>query len=68
MKYSLFFALATLAISALAAPHKRTGKNFDRVVTILMENQNFEAIAADPYFSSIAEKHNGMSAAYFIEG
>lgn len=60
MKFDILFALVTFASSAFAAPQKRRGQNFDRVVTIVMENQNYETIAADPYFSSIAEKHNGM--------
>lgn len=36
-----------------------SGKDFDRIVIVVFENQDYEDAAADPYFSTLAEKHNG---------
>lgn len=36
-----------------------SGKDFDRIVIVVFENQDYEDAAADPYYSTLAEKHNG---------
>ena len=55
-----FFKTALL-LSALAvvAKAKITGKDYDRIFIIILENQNYADCVADPYFSTIAESYNG---------
>ena len=48
--------------AAPTAPKKNKiipGKDFDRIVIVVFENQDYEDAAADPYYSTLAEKHNG---------
>ncbi|KAI9026425.1 phosphoesterase family-domain-containing protein [Phycomyces nitens] len=57
--------LSGLSMVTDACPIKNTaaivpGKTFDRVVIIVLENTDFETAAADPYYASLAKKHNGV--------
>ncbi|ORZ01357.1 phosphoesterase family-domain-containing protein [Syncephalastrum racemosum] len=36
------------------------GKDYDRIVIIVFENQDYSDVAKDPYFSTIADNHNGI--------
>jgi hypothetical protein len=66
MKFSLLSVAAGVIGSALAIPLSTrasntiaSGKNYDRIVTIVFENTDYSAAASDPYLSSLAQKHNG---------
>ncbi|KAI9280989.1 phosphoesterase family-domain-containing protein [Umbelopsis sp. AD052] len=66
-----FITAITLALAAAvsAAPHGHKnpshhqklvrGKYFDRFMVVVLENQDYEAVVADPYFGSLAKKHHG---------
>ncbi|KAL0094913.1 secreted acid phosphatase [Phycomyces blakesleeanus] len=58
-------SLSGLSMGVFACPIKHDssivhGKTFDRVVIIVLENTDFETAAADSYYASLAEKHNGV--------
>ncbi|CAO3615843.1 unnamed protein product [Cunninghamella blakesleeana] len=68
MRLSLFAAATSLllAYTASAVPVNSEneivpGKNFDRIVIITMSTADYEDAAKDPYFSSLAKKHNGLT-------
>ncbi|CAO3647672.1 unnamed protein product [Cunninghamella echinulata] len=42
------------------------GKHFDRVVIFIFENQDYDDVHADPYFGSLATKHNGVELTNFF--
>lgn len=66
---SSFLALlpaAAMVLSSVSAaptaPKKNKivpGKDFDRIVIVVFENQDYEDAAADPYYSTLAERHDG---------
>ncbi|KAL0089393.1 phosphoesterase [Phycomyces blakesleeanus] len=37
------------------------GKDYDRIVIVLFENQNYADVSKDPYFSTLAAKHKGVT-------
>ncbi|KAI8079978.1 phosphoesterase family-domain-containing protein [Halteromyces radiatus] len=42
------------------------GNHFDRVVIFIFENENYAAVHSDPYFGSLAAKHNGVELSNFF--
>ncbi|KAI9304072.1 phosphoesterase family-domain-containing protein [Cunninghamella echinulata] len=69
------FTLATTIIASLftinALPVIQSnqivsGKHFDRVVIFIFENQDYDDVHADPYFGSLATKHNGVELTNFF--
>ena len=52
---SLVASVATSVCAATAV----SGKDYDRIVIIVLENQDYKDCIADPYFSKVAENHNG---------
>lgn len=52
---------AAAAVVSAAPLEKRivSGKNFDHFMVIVLENENYATVMADPYFSTVAAKHNG---------
>lgn len=68
MRLSLFSTATSLllAYTASAVPVNGDneivpGKNFDRIVIITMSTADYDDAVKDPYFSSLAEKHNGLT-------
>jgi hypothetical protein len=71
MKCSIIAAVAGLLLSAssiTAVPVETQpvekivpGNQFDRVVVIVLANANYDDAIKDPYFSKLAEKHNGIT-------
>ncbi|KAI9304565.1 phosphoesterase [Cunninghamella echinulata] len=59
MKLSLFAVSTSLLLSTVSAIVP--GKHFDRIVTIVMSDANYDDAFKDPYFSSLAKKHNGIT-------
>ena len=51
--------LLLLAGTVATAQQIKPGKYYDRVVIVVMENQDYSDVEADPYYSTIAENHNG---------
>ena len=47
--------------TSVSAATTVSGKDYDRIVIVVLENQDYKDCIADPYFSSIADKHNGKS-------
>ncbi|ORZ05233.1 phosphoesterase family-domain-containing protein [Absidia repens] len=43
-----------------------SGKFFDRVVIFIFENENYKEVHNDPYFGSLAAKHNGVELSNFF--
>ncbi|KAI9311265.1 phosphoesterase family-domain-containing protein [Dichotomocladium elegans] len=61
MKLAGLFFIASLAlIHTQAAAAIVAGKYYDRIVIIFHENKDYSDAIKDPYFSTIAEKHNGI--------
>ncbi|CDH56683.1 acid phosphatase [Lichtheimia corymbifera JMRC:FSU:9682] len=54
--------LSSVSAAPTAAPKKKIvpGKDFDRIVIVVFENQDYEDAAADPYYSTLAERHDGI--------
>ncbi|KAG2181342.1 hypothetical protein INT43_008925 [Umbelopsis isabellina] len=52
---------AAAAVVSAAPLEKRivSGKNFDHFMVIVLENEDYAAVMADSYFSTVAAKHNG---------
>ncbi|KAF7727958.1 hypothetical protein EC973_006846 [Apophysomyces ossiformis] len=73
MRFWNIAAVITLCVAAVSAAPVATkgskdsskklikGKHFDRIVVVVFENQNYEDAAKDPYFSTLAERHNGLA-------
>ncbi|KAG0172521.1 hypothetical protein DFQ28_010626 [Apophysomyces sp. BC1034] len=63
MKFSTLALVSCLTALATALPVKRAlvpGKHFDRVMIIIFENQDYDTAHGDPYYGTLAEKHNGV--------
>lgn len=58
--------LSSVSAAPTAAPKKKIvpGKDFDRIVIVVFENQDYEDAAADPYYSTLAERHDGNNCLY----
>ncbi|ORZ01916.1 phosphoesterase family-domain-containing protein [Absidia repens] len=70
MKFLSLLSLSFMAISSLAMPVKEkshfvSGKFFDRVVIVIFENIDYADAHKNPYFSSLADKHNGVELTNF---
>ncbi|KAI9278744.1 phosphoesterase family-domain-containing protein [Phascolomyces articulosus] len=53
------FLVASL-IAGVGAAQQISGKDYDRIVIIVMENQDYQDCLDDSYFSNIARDHNGI--------
>ncbi|CAO3576031.1 unnamed protein product [Absidia cylindrospora] len=70
MKFLSLLSLSVMAISVLARPahhksHVVPGKYFDRVVIVIFENIDYDDAHKNPYFASLADKHNGVELTNF---
>ncbi|KAI7854786.1 phosphoesterase family-domain-containing protein [Circinella umbellata] len=52
--------LLSLAGTVATAQQIKPGKYYDRIVIVVMENQDYNDVEADLYYSTIAENHNGV--------
>ncbi|KAI7854836.1 phosphoesterase family-domain-containing protein [Circinella umbellata] len=59
---SLVASVATSVCAATAV----SGKDYDRIVIVVLENQDYKDCIADPYFSKVAENHNGVVLSNFF--
>ncbi|TPX59073.1 hypothetical protein PhCBS80983_g02745 [Powellomyces hirtus] len=71
MKFSaaiVLSAVVCLASSASAVPTApiKAGKYFNRVLTVVFENADYDDVMADPYFKSLGERNNGIALTQFF--
>ncbi|KAJ2963245.1 hypothetical protein NQZ79_g1753 [Umbelopsis isabellina] len=72
MKFSLFSTALCLVTVAFAAPTQKRaanivpGTNYDRIVIFVLENTDYSTAAANPYLSSLAQKHTGVTLTNYL--
>ena len=54
-------SLVASLVTSVSAATTASGKDYDRIVIVVLENQDYKDCIADPYFSKIADEHNGKS-------
>ncbi|KAI8144839.1 phosphoesterase family-domain-containing protein [Fennellomyces sp. T-0311] len=56
----LIWNLLLLSAATVAVKAQISGKDYDRIVIIVLENQDYSDCVNDAYLSTIAENHNGV--------
>lgn len=57
----ILFSISPIASSAQTSCTPETHKHFERVLIIVLENQNYEDVMKDPYFHSLAQRGSNFT-------